>query len=262
MSSNTGNIKILSCGYCTQLERLVSLKGRWRTVRFCARCFLVPLMEGFLLFDCGYGADTPQLMKRWPAWLYKQIIPVTVSAEQTAISQLARFGLSPQDIKYIFISHFHVDHIGGLQDFPHARFICSQQAYESLNKLSAFRQVCKGFISSLLPTDFAVRAIFVEQNASFLKKDLTLYNLPDLPDMYAVSLPGHAAGHLGLWLAKENILLAADAAWQDVNLKPGGRPSSFALYFCEDKKQYLHTLQKLSAWTGRILFTHEEDNVL
>ena len=261
MSSNIGNIKILSCGYCRQLERFVSQKGRWKWVRFPARCYVVPLSDGFLLFDSGYNADANQIMQSWPAWFYKTLIPITIDPAQTAVRQLENLGIPASQIKYIFISHFHADHIGGLRDFSEARFICSQEGYESLKKLSKFHQVCKGFVADFLPKDFEERTIFVTANNAKKTNNLTVYSLENLPSMYAVYLPGHATGQLGLWLKEQNVLLAADAAWRVDNLKKGGYPSSLALGLCENKNQYLETLSKLAACKNtKILFTHEEDS--
>lgn len=260
MLRNIGNIKILSCGYCTQLERLVSKQGRWKKVRFPARCFLVTLQDGYLLFDSGYSADVGRIMQSWPAWLYKTLVPMAISSSQTAVVQLSALGISKDDIKYIFISHFHADHIGGLRDFPKARFICLQEGYQALKKLSKFRQICKGFVSEFLPDDFEQRAVFVNTSSAQNLNNLTAYPLADLSNMYAVELPGHAKGQLGLWLKNENILLAADAAWRHTNLKPGAEPSSIASLFCEDKMLYLQTLSALAKWAEvRILFTHEEE---
>lgn len=260
MSSKLGKIRILSCGYCSQLERLASKKGPWKQKHFPARCYLIPLTEGFLLFDSGYGADTNEIMQSWPAWIYKILIPITIAPAQTAVRQLENLGIPASQVKYIFISHFHTDHIGGLRDFPNARFICSYEGYQSLKKLSAFRQICKGFVVALLPKDFEKRALFIDKNNAEEINGLTGYPLPDEPNMYAIDLPGHAKGQLGLWLKKHNVLLAADAGWQTRNLQQGQEPSSLALWFCENKTQYAQTLSKLAKWTGsKILFTHEDE---
>ena len=260
MSSRIGNIKILSCGYCKQLERLATKKGSWKFVHFYARCYLIPLKDGFLLFDSGYSADVNNIMKYWPAYLYKKLIPITIPKNKTAISQLADLGISAKEVKYIFISHFHADHIGGLKDFHNAKFICSKEGYESLKKLSKLRQVCKGFISELLPDNFEKRIVFINKEQSKKISGLTFYPLINLPNMYAVDLPGHAKGQLGLFIENESILLAADAAWQRSNFKKGGEPSSLALLFGESKINYLHTLSKLANLPDiKILFTHEEE---
>jgi len=52
-------------------------------------CYLVPAADGYLLFDCG-----------WPHQysLFKD--------------NLKTAGINPADIKYLIVSHFHIDHAG------------------------------------------------------------------------------------------------------------------------------------------------------
>lgn len=54
-------------------------------------CFLMQTEDEYILFDAGLGAPFSQLLPR-----------------------LAELGLSPVDIPYIYITHMHGDHIGGL----------------------------------------------------------------------------------------------------------------------------------------------------
>jgi glyoxylase-like metal-dependent hydrolase (beta-lactamase superfamily II) len=39
---------------------------------------------------------------------------------QTLVSQLAAVGLTPDDIRYVAISHTHGDHVGNVELFPKA----------------------------------------------------------------------------------------------------------------------------------------------
>ena len=41
-------------------------------------------------------------------------------AEETAFRQVSLLGYSPQDVRYIVLTHLHLDHSGGLSDFPWA----------------------------------------------------------------------------------------------------------------------------------------------
>lgn len=54
-------------------------------------CFLMQTEGEYILFDAGLGAP------------FSQLLPY-----------LAELGLSPEDIPYIYITHMHGDHIGGL----------------------------------------------------------------------------------------------------------------------------------------------------
>ncbi|WP_206614842.1 MBL fold metallo-hydrolase [Paenirhodobacter populi] len=40
---------------------------------------------------------------------------------ETAIRQVERLGFRPDDIHYIMLTHFDIDHIPGLSDFPQAQ---------------------------------------------------------------------------------------------------------------------------------------------
>ena len=51
------------------------------------------------------------------------ITKVVIEDHQELKNQLQSFGIKTNDINHIIISHFHADHIGGLQDFPNAK-IC------------------------------------------------------------------------------------------------------------------------------------------
>jgi N-acyl homoserine lactone hydrolase len=59
----------------------------------------------------------------------------TISKGEDLLSVLNKDGLSPDDIDYIFITHFHYDHISNLKLFKNAKIIVSH----------------KGFVNSLFP---------------------------------------------------------------------------------------------------------------
>src|SRR5260370_164781 len=74
----------------------------------------------------------------------------------------ARAGLCAADLKCIILSHFHADHISGLQDFPAARIIVTREAYDAVASRRGFGALRRGFIPALLPADFQQRARFLD----------------------------------------------------------------------------------------------------
>jgi len=254
-------IKTFSCGFCRQLEKLASVKGKWRMRVFPAKCFLIRLTEGYMLFDAGYSADFNSVISGWPQVLYKYLIPVNIEPQDTCLSQLKKESIKAEEIKYIFISHFHADHIGALRDFPAARFICSGKDYKKLKNLSTFRQLLKGFANKLLPEDFESRVTYVEDLQEVTDKIFPVcYALPFAKDIFAVSLPGHTAGQFGLWFPQENILLAADSAWAKENYTDNSPLHWFALRFCDDSKAFRKTLDLLKSLKNtKILLSHGDE---
>jgi glyoxylase-like metal-dependent hydrolase (beta-lactamase superfamily II) len=51
---------------------------------------------------------------------------------ETALYQVQRLGYKPEDVKHVVITHMHLDHAGGLADFPHADIHIFELEYEHI----------------------------------------------------------------------------------------------------------------------------------
>lgn len=83
--------------------------------------FLVETDGVRILFDTGMGAPDSRLL-----------------------SGLASLGVTPADIKYLYLTHFHGDHIGGMMKgdsivFPNAEVYASKVEYDAWLKMSSER---------------------------------------------------------------------------------------------------------------------------
>ncbi|MDX6740660.1 MBL fold metallo-hydrolase [Actinocorallia sp. A-T 12471] len=74
---------------------------------------------GLVLVDTGFGlADIADPRGRLGA--FRHVIRPVLAAEETAARQIERLGFARSDVRHIVATHFDLDHIGGLADFPEA----------------------------------------------------------------------------------------------------------------------------------------------
>lgn len=213
--------------------------------------------EGVMLFDTGYAPRFAAL-RNFPALLYSSLIPVHVTERSSAVAQLGARGIAATDVRWIFLSHFHADHIAGLLDFPCARFVYLQEAYADLADLvasqSLWHALAHGLVPALVPADFLDRSCSVALRA--LQPDASLCGLATLDffgdgSVRLVSLPGHAVGHMGLavrdGLASDSRVrfFIGDAAWSDDAVQCCAMPHAFARCVTHDWEAYAATLQAL-----------------
>jgi glyoxylase-like metal-dependent hydrolase (beta-lactamase superfamily II) len=212
------HLHIFDTGYCLASEHHIIRGGARRTVACHA---LVALLHhpqhGWLLWDAGYAPRLLEVTRSYPFRLYRWLTPMAIDPVEAVVAQLARFGLRPEDIGTIVISHFHADHIAGLRDFPTARFVVSASAYQAVTQLSGIAALRRGFIPALLPTDFAARAgLVVDFDGPALPGLGTTHDLFGDGALLLVELAGHACGQIGMLAKTERgtVFFVADGAWQ------------------------------------------------
>jgi len=215
--------QLYQAGYCQHCERITRQDGRLKKIRYPSLCALIRHpVHGNILYDTGYSERFSEATRRFPERLYQLITPVTQT--ESLKSQLCRQNISPESIQYIIISHFHSDHLGGLKDFPNAQFICHPDAWKSIQSLGRIRGLLKAFMPCLLPDNFKKRLILIDPNTKTalpkamqpFKHGYDLFNNQNHHSLYAVSLPGHAAGHIGLYFqsnTSEATFFIGDSCW-------------------------------------------------
>ncbi len=208
---------------------------------------------GPILFDTGYTPCFFRQTQRFPYNIYAKITPVYVDKTESACHQLKAKGISPTNIKYLIISHFHADHIGGLADFPQAQYVYFRQAYEAVKNKRGIQAVRAGFLPGLIPPDFTERSrpIDMGQTTPLPPEYAPFSHGVDIfgdSSLLAVSLPGHAHGQMGLFMQTNNVgpvFLAADACWRSQAYQDLIWPHPLANLVLADAKAYRQTLSQL-----------------
>ena len=182
---------------------------------------------GYVLIDTGYAEHFPAFRKR-----------------------LEKIGVSPKEIKYVFLTHAHDDHAGFLNEvlgITDARVILHPKAVDGLLKgQNSFEGGC----SSRLAWIFCqILALFGKGGHKYppLKKeyldrlvtiDSSAFKTLSLP-FKVIGTPGHTADHISM--LKDGILFCGDAAMN-------GFPSiKRTIIWIEDLEQYRQSWARMIA---------------
>lgn len=250
----TTKLTMLDAGYCTHPEYIVIRGGAISSCQFPAMFGLIEHPQlGNILFDTGYTEHFHTETQTLPNKLYAWLTPVHLKPEETAKQQLEQRGISDEKVNLIIISHFHSDHIAGLQDFPNARILCAQEAYQSIQKKKGLQAVIKGFLPGLLPRNIQDRLQFLKDYPRIsLPPELlpfkSAYSLTADESLLVVELPGHAAGHIGLIVRideRQVFFLIGDACWVSGNYQQLRMPHPVTRLFHTDYAAYQNTVQML-----------------
>jgi len=252
--------KLFHTGYCTHNAK-IALKGEASyEMKFPAMVALLKHPnKGYILFDTGYTKRFYEETKRFPYSIYAKITPVYIKPEESILAQLAQENIFADDIQYIFLSHFHADHMCGLKDFPNSQFICSKEAYLSIKNKKDIGAVLSAYIPNLLPADFEERVSFIEDSKTTQMRNPSINTIIDvfqkpLFDIFgdgsciAINLSGHAKGQYGLIFEndkKETIFLIADAVWRSVGYRENRPPSKLAYIIMDNATEYKENFEKM-----------------
>ena len=244
---------LATAGYCLAGQHH-ALRGTSRKeIRFYATFGIIRHpRHGVILFDTGYTQRFYEQTARFPANIYAAITKVHIRPEEEAKEVLRRQGITAEEVRYIIISHFHADHIGGLRDFPNARFICAENAYRHYLKSEGILAFRKGYLYNLLPADFARRVDFIEfenKGAKHPQLDRTVDYFGDGSILFC-RLEGHARGQIGAILntAAEPVFLIADACWLRETYRNNHLPHPVVRVFFDSWSAFKNSIRKVRAF--------------
>jgi glyoxylase-like metal-dependent hydrolase (beta-lactamase superfamily II) len=156
---------------------------------------LVETDGGLVLVDSGFGLDDVSEPSRRIGPTRHLIKPV-LDANETAARQVERLGFSRDDVRHIVLTHFDVDHIGGLSDFPHARVhITAAEASGAIHSPS-LREKLRYRSSQWAHGPHIVEH---EPDGERWRGFAAARELTDVaPGIVMLALPGHTRGHAAI----------------------------------------------------------------
>lgn len=243
--------ELKSAGFCWAAQHHALRGAERKDIKFYATFGVIRHPKhGVILFDTGYATRFFDYTAKLPYKIYQYLTKVKITKEEEVVHQLKADGIEAKEVKYVIISHFHADHIGGLKDFPNSTFICNRTAYEEVKGKSGFAAMKHGFVPAFLPDDFENRLQLIDiEKGTYKDKDLgTLVDLFDDGSILLCDLNGHAIGQMGAILNtnKGDIFLIADACWLEETYKEGRLPHNIVRLLCSSWKDFTSNITKIS----------------
>lgn len=261
-------IVFANSAWVSAAERLVLRGGSWQSVRLRVRYGLIfHPTAGPVLVDTGYTHEALTGERRGRMLrLYGALLKPELNAAEQVLPVLKHFGLSPDDVRAVIVTHFHADHISGLSLFPRARFIASDAAWARVKARTPRQNLRHGVFTELFPADFETRL----DGLSAKPRVEGLDGVPGGADLFgdgsviAVDLPGHADGQFGLLFPRleRPLLYAVDVQWLLSALTGTRTPGFPATLIAEDAKAIEPTgamLRRFLATRGEVMLCHDPE---
>lgn len=257
MSGIIERIDYFSCGYCKNKMEQIFRETVNSEIKFPAGAFLIKhRMKGYILYDTGYSADI--MKNKFHYMIYRTPNPIVMQKEMEIRSQLENNGIRKEEIGYIILSHLHPDHIGGIRQFPDAKFIITEKCYEEYVNGNFRSLIFKEFF----PDDFENRLIIINDYEKRRGFPLKVNDLFKDGSLYLTSIDGHAKGQGCLFINERNLFIGADVSWGVELIKLTDKMKLIPRLIQDNFKEYkkgVDILKKLQKRGIKITVSHDPE---
>lgn len=227
-SRTVGNIKIhaVTCGWLRYRNAhyktilgpyLVLLDPTW-TDWIPIFSWVIEHPEGVIVVDTGETAraSRPEDLKGagFNGWFNQNLVKTRINESSDINAQLGHLGIDPLSVRWVILTHLHLDHAGGLEYFPKSEILISHEEYVKPY----------AFVESVYPSWFNPHLIGhhdviggVFGNGHVVTK---------AGDVIIVPTPGHTLHHQSVILTSPegNFFFAGDASFNQAHMETGFVP--------------------------------------
>jgi N-acyl homoserine lactone hydrolase len=175
--------------------------------------WLIEHPEGLIVVDTG---ETSRVADRgyFPWWqpYFKLGVREWVAAEDEVGPKVTALGFSPDDVRWVIMTHLHTDHGGGLSHFPNSEILVYRPEFENASGLMG---KARGFLPHRWPQWFAPRLFELEPEPFGPFPDSL--RVTDAGDVRIVPTHGHTRGHVSVVLEEEqqSVFFAGDTSYTE-----------------------------------------------
>jgi glyoxylase-like metal-dependent hydrolase (beta-lactamase superfamily II) len=183
-------------------------------LQFVYSCYIIKHDNDYLLWDTGHSMTAPN-----------------VAPKVSIVDQLAKIHVTPEQIKFVGISHYHADHTGQVASFPKATLLIGAREWEA--------------ISAPKPAE----GVNYKPFEGWIKGENKVEPLPTDKDVFGdgsvivLRMPGHTPGHQSLLVKLPQmgaVILSGDAVHFHENYDSDGVP-----WFNFDRAQTLASIARI-----------------
>ncbi len=195
------------CGKTTTLadvsrfSDVAAFKGL--SIQLTFSCYLIKHGNDYLVWDTGNPPATGSA-------------PAATAPSSSLVEQLAQLHLTPQQISFVAVSHYHGDHVGQVASFPQATLLIGKGDWDVLNNPAPSPGVNSANFAHWISGGGKVEPVIGDKDV-FGDGSVIMLNTP-----------GHTPGHHSLLVklgVMGNVLITGDLAHFRENYASNGVPT-------------------------------------
>jgi N-acyl homoserine lactone hydrolase len=172
--------------------------------------FLIKHPKGHVMFDTGNALEVAQDKRKHWGGVVDAYDPI-MEEDEWCINQIRKVGVEPEDIKYVILSHLHLDHAGGVGHFPNAKYVVQRE------------EMYYAYVPDFFMKGAYIRADFDKDVDWFILEGWRndKFDLYGDGSLIIYFTPGHTPGHQSLLVNLEEagpMFLTADACYTTENI--------------------------------------------